>query len=76
MKVDYMLQYRWGGGDMIRYLMKQKGANVTGKMPYRDAMNILKQGEAYVTDEFEGYPLTADGVYYFDAMYRVYEDEQ
>ena len=76
MKVDYMLQYRWGEGDMIRYLMKQNGANVTGKMPYRDAMNILKQGEVYVTDEFEGYPLTADGVYYFDAMYRVYEDEQ
>ena len=50
----------------VRYLMKQNGANVTGETSVQSAMWMLKRGEVKRTDEFEGFPLTADGVYFFE----------
>lgn len=58
-----------GDKPMVRYLMKQKGGNVEGKTSPKSAMWMLTNDKAkvpHMTEEFPGFPLTADGVYYFD----------
>lgn len=50
----------------VRYLMKQNGANVTGETSVQSAMWMLKHGKVKRSEEFEGFPLTADGVYFFE----------
>ena len=62
---EYTLKVNEATGK-VRYLMKQNGANVTGETSVQSAMWMLKRGEVERTDEFEGYPLTADGVYFFE----------
>lgn len=69
--LDYQLKIDAGGN--VRYLMKQDGANVAGKMAFEKALKLLSKGTPMVTEEFEAFPVTADGVFYFDAMYRVTE---
>ena len=71
--LEYQLKTDKDGN--VRYLMKQKGANVVGKMAYAQAVTMVGCEMPYVTEEFEEYPVTSDGVYFFDAMYRVIEDE-
>ena len=75
-KLDYALKATTENGQfVVRYLMKQRDCNVVGKMPYEGAENMLKRGNVRVSAEFEGYPLTADGVFFFAAMYRLMQDE-
>ena len=57
----------------VRYVMVQKGGNVQGETPYESALWMLndgakKHGGVRMTDEIEGYPLTADGVYFFERV--------
>ena len=65
--MDYILTRLPNG--KVSYLMKQKGANVTGETGLEAALWMLKDGEKKCggvrrSDEFEGY-ITADGVYFF-----------
>ena len=62
---EYTLKVNEATGK-VRYLMKQSGANVVGETSVQSAMWMLKRGEVKRTDEFEGFPLTADGVYFFE----------
>lgn len=58
-----------GDKPMVRYLMKQKGGNVEGKTSPKSAMWMLTNDKSkvpHMTEEFQGFPLTADGVYFFD----------
>ena len=58
-----------GDKPMVRYLMKQKGGNVEGMTSPNSAMWMLTNDKAkvpHMTQEFPGFPLTADGVYFFD----------
>ena len=58
-----------GDKPMVRYLMKQKGGNVEGKTSPQSAMWMLTNDKSkvpHMTEEFPGFPLTADGVYFFD----------
>ena len=60
-----------GGRIVIGYLMKQKDCIVTGVTGYESAMWMLtndKSKAPRMSDEFEGYPLTADGIYFFDGQ--------
>lgn len=50
----------------VRYVMVQKGGNVQGETSLEGALWMLKRGKARTGDEIEGYPLTADGVYFFE----------
>ena len=50
----------------VRYVMVQKGGNVQGETSLEGALWMLKRGKAHTSDEVEGYPLTADGVYFFE----------
>lgn len=57
------------GKVVVKYLMKQKGGNVLGQTSPGSAMWMLtndRQRKARMSGEFPGYPLTADGVYFFD----------
>ena len=67
--LEYQLKYDKNG--KVRYLMKQKGANVAGVMSYEQAIKKIGGEMPWVSEEFEDYPLTSDGVFFFDAMYRV-----
>lgn len=58
-----------GERPMVRYLMKQKGGNVTGCTTLESATWMLTNDRSKnprMSEEFPGYPLTADGVYFFD----------
>ena len=58
-----------GDKTVVRYLMKQKCGNVTGCTSPESALWMLTNDKAKkprMSDEFPGYPLTADGVYFFD----------
>ena len=72
--LEYQLKIDADGN--VRYLMNQKGANVAGKMAFAQAVRIIGGEMPYVTEAFAEYPLTSDGVYFFDAMYRVTEDDK
>lgn len=64
-----LAQVMVGDKPMVRYLMKQKGGNVEGKTSPQSAMWMLTNDKAkvpHMTEEFPGFPLTADGVYFFD----------
>ena len=67
--LEYQLKVDANGN--VRYLMKQEGANVAGKMAFAQAKTMIGMEMPWVTEEFADYPLTSDGVYFFDAMYRV-----
>ena len=58
-----------GDKPMVKYLMKQKGGNVLGQTSPGSAMWMLtndRKKVPHMTEEFPGFPLTADGVYFFD----------
>ena len=66
--INYILDYNVRDcRSMVPYLMKQPDAVVTGQLPFAKAFDLLTHGGAEVrqSDEFEGYPLTSDGVYFF-----------
>lgn len=58
-----------GDKTVVKYLMKQNGGNVEGKTSFQSAIWMLtndKKKVPHMSEEFPGYPLTADGVYFFD----------
>lgn len=76
MKFDYMLRLNSNYPECtISYIMKQDTCSVTGSMSLGAAVRIINQGKARISDEYPDYPLTADGVYYFPAMYRIFDDD-
>lgn len=66
--LNYILEYNVRDcRSMVPYLMKQPDAVVTGQLPFAKAFDLLtKNGvEVRQSDEFEGYPLTSDDIYFF-----------
>ena len=63
--IEYNLKVNEETGK-VRYVMVQKGANVQGETSLEGALWMLKRGKVRTSDEIEGYPLTADGVYFFE----------
>ena len=49
----------------VKYIMSQKTANVQHEMPFEQALKMLAGETVSKSDKFEGFPITADGVYYF-----------
>ena len=49
----------------VRYIMKQKNANVMAEMPMENALKMLQNQNVHASDLFDGYPVTADDVYFF-----------
>ena len=65
---DYTLntEVRYGKPH-VRYLLKEKGGVlVAGYVTVHGARALLKGHEPRATQEFAGYGLTGDGVYFFD----------
>ena len=55
------------GKQHVKYLLKEKGGVlVAGYVTVQGARALLKGHEPRATQEFAGYGLTGDGVYYFD----------
>lgn len=75
--VDYILNRDENG--MVRYLYgKDKQYPVVGRTKWESARWMLendKKRELRMSEEFEGFPLTADGVYFFDGAVSVGESE-
>ena len=74
---DYILNRDENG--MVRYLYgKDKRYPYVGKTKWESARWMLENDrsrELRMSEEFEGFPLTADGVYYFDGALAVGESE-
>ena len=75
--VDYILNRDENG--MVRYLYgKDKRYPYVGKTKWESARWMLendKTRELRMSEEYEGFPLTADGVYFFDGALAVSESE-
>lgn len=72
--VDYVLKRDENG--MVRYLYRNDGKHpYVGKTKIESAEWMLRQGEVRVSEEYEGFPVTANGMYFFEAEVGVKEDE-
>ena len=72
--VDYVLKRDENG--MVRYLYRNDGEHpYVGKTKIESAEWMLGQGEVRVSEEYEGFPVTANGMYFFEAEVGVKEDE-
>lgn len=75
---DYILNRDENG--MVRYLYgKDKRYPYVGKTKWESARWMLendKSRELRMSEEYEGFPLTADGVYFFDGAVSVGESER
>lgn len=64
--VDYVLKR--DAEDMVRYLYKNDVKHpYVGKTRLESAEWMLRQGEVVVSEEYEGFPVTANGMYFFEA---------
>ena len=76
--VDYILNRDENG--MVRYLYgKDKRYPYVGKTKWESARWMLendKSRELRMSEEYEGFPLTADGVYFFDGAIEQSVDEK
>jgi len=64
--VDYVLKR--DAEDMVRYLYKNDVKHpYVGKTRLESAEWMLRQGEVRVSEEYEGFPVTANGKYFFEA---------
>lgn len=64
--VDYILNRDENG--MVRYLYKNDGKHpYVGLTKIESAEWMLRQGEVKVSEEYEGFPVTANGKYFFEA---------
>lgn len=74
--VDYILNRDENG--MVRYLYgKDKRYPYVGKTKWESARWMLENDrsrELRMSEEYEGFPLTADGVYFFDGCMQVVAD--
>lgn len=75
---DYILNRNEQG--MVRYLYKNDGKHpFVGYCKWESARWMLendKSRELRMSEEYEGFPLTADGVYFFDGAVAVGESER
>lgn len=72
--VDYILNRDENG--MVRYMYRNEGKHpYVGKCKLESAEWMLRQGEVVVSEEYEGFPVTANGMYFFEADVGVKEDE-
>jgi len=63
---DYILNRDENG--MVRYLYRNDGKHpYVGFTKIESAEWMLRQGEVRVTEEYEGFPVTANGMYFFEA---------
>lgn len=64
--VDYVLKRDENG--MVRYLYRNDGKHpYVGFTKIESAEWMLRQGEVVVSEEYEGFPVTANGKYFFEA---------
>ena len=64
--VDYVLKRDAGG--MVRYLYRNDGKHpYVGLTKIESAEWMLRQGEVKVSEEYDGFPVTANGMYFFEA---------
>jgi hypothetical protein len=64
--VDYILNRDENG--MVRYLYRNDGKHpYVGKTKIESAEWMLRQGEVVVSEEYEGFQVTANGMYFFEA---------
>lgn len=49
----------------VRYMMENGGYPVRAEMPFGNALALLKKGEVKISERFQGFPLTADDVFFF-----------
>ena len=64
--VDYVLKRDENG--MVRYLYRNDGKHpYVGLTKIESAEWMLRQGEVRVSEEYEGFPVTANGMYFFEA---------
>ena len=63
--VDYVLKRDAEG--MVRYLYRNDGKHpYVGKTKIESAEWMLRQGEVRASEEYEGFPVTANGKYFFE----------
>ena len=63
--VDYVLKR--DENDMVRYLYKNDGNHpYVGLTKIESAEWMLRQGEVKVSEEYDGFPVTANGMYFFE----------
>jgi hypothetical protein len=68
--VDYVLKRDENG--MVRYLYKNDGKHpYVGYCKIESAEWMLRQGEVRVSEEYEGFQVTANGKYFFEADVKV-----
>ena len=76
--VDYILNRDENG--MVRYLFgKDKRYPYVGKTKWESARWMLendKSRELRMSEEYDGFPLTADGVYFFDGAVAVGDGDE
>ena len=64
--LDYKLNRNEQG--MVHYLYKNDGKHpYVGYCKLESAEWMLRQGEVKVSDEYNGFPVTANGMYFFEA---------
>ena len=64
--LDYKLNRNEQG--MVHYLYKNDGKHpYVGYCKLESAEWMLRQGEVVVSEEYEGFPVTANGMYFFEA---------
>ena len=64
--VDYVLKRDENG--MVRYLYRNDGKHpYVGLTKTESAEWMLRQGEVVVSEEYDGFPVTANGKYFFEA---------
>ena len=64
--VDYVLKRDENG--MVRYLYRNDGKHpYVGLTKIESAEWMLRQGEVVASEEYEGFPVTANGKYVFEA---------
>lgn len=72
--LDYKLDRNEQG--MVHYLYKNDGKHpYVGYCKLESAEWMLRQGEVRASEEYEGFPVTANGMYFFEAEVGVKEDE-
>jgi hypothetical protein len=72
--VDYVLKRDAEG--MVRYLYRNDGKHpYMGKTKIESAEWMLRQGEVRVSEEYDGFPVTANGMYFFEAEIKGRGDE-
>ena len=60
----------------VGYIMKQTDCAVAGKMPLSKAVeHLFAGGTPHASDQYGGYPITADDQFFFEGVYEDDDNE-